>query len=224
MIYMQNLREFFYASTSINIVDVIINVILAGLMSQLIYFVFVRYGNTFSNRRQFGKIFFLVTVCTTLIISVIQASLALSLGLVGALSIVRFRSAIKEPEELAYLFFCITMGLGFGANARGLSLLNGFVISAIIIIRGLLGNKKNKHDTFNFSIVSSALNLDEILKAVQIHASSATLKRADNEGKVSNAQLIVEFKSVDQLQNTIEELKKSDPDVSTSFISNSTLI
>ena len=51
---------------------------------------------------------------TMLIITVVKSSLALSLGLVGALSIVRFRAAIKEPEELAYLFLTIAIGLALG--------------------------------------------------------------------------------------------------------------
>ena len=52
----------------------------------------------------------------TLIITVVKSSLALSLGLVGALSIVRFRTAIKNPEELIFLFLCIAIGVGLGAN------------------------------------------------------------------------------------------------------------
>ena len=58
------------------------------------------------------------TVATVVVISIVKSSLALSLGLVGALSIVRFRSAIKEPEELAYLFLSIGIGLGLGAGQR----------------------------------------------------------------------------------------------------------
>ena len=57
-----------------------------------------------------------VLLTTVLVISIVKSSLALSLGLVGALSIVRFRTPIKEPEELAYLFLCIAAGLGLGAN------------------------------------------------------------------------------------------------------------
>ena len=53
---------------------------------------------------------------TYIVIMVVKNSLALSLGLVGALSIVRFRAAIKEPEELVYLFLIIAAGLGCGAN------------------------------------------------------------------------------------------------------------
>ena len=51
-----------------------------------------------------------------IIITIVKSSLALSLGLVGALSIVRFRTAIKDPEELSFLFISIAIGLGMGAN------------------------------------------------------------------------------------------------------------
>lgn len=221
---MQNLRDFFIASSSVSIMDVIINIILASAMSQLIYVVFIKLGSTFSNRKQFGKIFFLVTVCTTLIISVIQASLALSLGLVGALSIVRFRTAIKEPEELAYVFFCITMGLGFGANARGLSIITGFLIIAIIVIKGLLGKKELQQDTYNFCVISAILKLDQIIQIIRAHSSSVILRRIDNEGEIINTQLIVEFLSIEHLQDAIKELKMKDSNISTSFISTSTFM
>ena len=64
----------------------------------------------------------LLAVTTMFIITVVKSSLALSLGLVGALSIVRFRAAIKEPEELTYLFFAISIGLGLGADQRVVTL------------------------------------------------------------------------------------------------------
>lgn len=58
-----------------------------------------------------------------LVIFVVKSSLALSLGLVGALSIVRFRTPIKGPEELVYLFLSIAIGLGFGAGFTNLTTL-----------------------------------------------------------------------------------------------------
>ncbi len=91
----------------------VINLALAVLLSLLLAHVYTRWGDSLSNRRRFSANFVLITVTTTFIISIIQSSLALSLGLVGALSIVRFRAAIKEPEELAYLFVAISVGLGW---------------------------------------------------------------------------------------------------------------
>ena len=55
-----------------------------------------------------------------IIITIVKSSIALSLGLVGALSIVRFRAAIKEPEELTFLFICIAIGVGLGAGQRNI--------------------------------------------------------------------------------------------------------
>ncbi len=221
---MQKIYDFLLISSTIDIMSVIVNLILAGVVSQLIYVVFVKFGNTFSNRKQFGKLFFLITVCTTLIISVIQSSLALSLGLVGALSIVRFRTALKEPEELAYLFLCIAVGLGFGANLRGLTLIGGLIILLVLVIKGLLNRNNLNQDTFNFSVISSALSIDQILKTINKHTNSASLRRVDHEGSVVNAQLIVEFSSVQKLQDAIDELKKNDTGIVTSFISNSTFM
>lgn len=77
---------------------------------------FERFGSTLSNRSEFAQVFPLLILTTVLIITVVKSSLALSLGLVGALSIVRFRTPIKEPEELAYLFIAIASGLGLGAD------------------------------------------------------------------------------------------------------------
>lgn len=221
---MQELMEFLNGSSTINIVDVIINVLIATVMSQIIYLVFVLFGNTFSNRKQFGKIFFMITVSTTLIISIIQASLALSLGLVGALSIVRFRTAIKEPEELAYTFFAITMGLGCGANARGLTIVCGLIVMLIVVIRGLVSKGSTNADTFNFNVISKNISLDVLTTTIEKHTKSHSLRRSDLSSDVVNAQYIVEFTDIKQLENLNNAFKEMDSEVTTSFISNTTFM
>lgn len=221
---MTNFMNFLNGSSSINVTEVIINVVLAMVLSQMVYAVFVRFGNTFSNRKQFGQIFFLVTVSTTLIISIIQASLALSLGLVGALSIVRFRTAIKEPEELAYTFFAITLGIGCGANARGLTIACGMIVLVCLVIRGLLTSKDGKSDTYNFNVVSKTLSLNELNEMVSKHSVSHSLRRSDKNNTGMNTQYIVEFADVAQLETLNKVLEDKDSDVSTSFMSNSTFL
>jgi uncharacterized membrane protein YhiD involved in acid resistance len=81
-------------------------------------------------------------VTTILIISVIKSSLALSLGLVGALSIVRFRAAIKDPEELVYLFFCIAIGLALGANRWIEAIVGLLVFTFFILLVHFMGRHK----------------------------------------------------------------------------------
>lgn len=90
----------------------IINILIAALLAFILALIYRRFGNSLSNRKMFSANFVVLAVTTMLIISIVKSSLALSLGLVGALSIVRFRAAIKEPEELSFLFLTIAIGLG----------------------------------------------------------------------------------------------------------------
>ena len=83
-------------------------------------------------RRDLGLVLPIVCLTTLLVISVVKSSLALSLGLVGALSIVRFRTPIKEPEELAYIFLAIAIGLALGADQREVSVIALPIILAVI--------------------------------------------------------------------------------------------
>src|SRR3989344_2428931 len=101
---------------SINYSYLVLALAVAALLSFILGKLYVKYGSSISNRKKFSSNFVLLSTTTTLIIMIVKSSLALSLGLVGALSIVRFRAAIKEPEELAFLFLVIAIGLGFGAS------------------------------------------------------------------------------------------------------------
>ena len=110
----------------------VLNLVLAAILSLILAKLYRRNAKTLSNRGSFSANFILLTMTTTLIITVVKTSLALSLGLVGALSIVRFRAAIKEPEELNFLFICIAVGLGLGANQLLITVV-AFVILCIAI-------------------------------------------------------------------------------------------
>ena len=96
----------------------IFNMFLAAVLAYILGRIYVKHGTSLSNRKMLSSNFVLLAMTTTLVIAIIKSSLALSLGLVGALSIVRFRAAIKEPEELMYLFLIIAIGLGMGAGQR----------------------------------------------------------------------------------------------------------
>jgi uncharacterized membrane protein YhiD involved in acid resistance len=85
-----------------------------------------------NNRAQFANSFLLLGMTTCVIIIVVKYSLALSLGLVGALSIVRFRAAIKDPEEITVLFLVIAIGLSFGANQYPIGILIAIIGSMVI--------------------------------------------------------------------------------------------
>jgi uncharacterized membrane protein YhiD involved in acid resistance len=118
-----------------------INLVIGLVLSLLLALYYKHWGESLSNRAKFAPILPILALITLVVISIVKSSLALSLGLVGALSIVRFRTAIKDPEELIFLFFAIAIGLGMGADQRIPTVVAFFIIIGYLIIRRLLRDK-----------------------------------------------------------------------------------
>lgn len=114
---------------------IVVNLFLAVLLALVIRALYLRCALERPSRDTFGNLFPLFTLTTVLVIVVVESSLALSLGLIGALSIVRFRTAIKTPEEIAYLLFCIGTGVALGARERSLALVATAVICLFVLAR-----------------------------------------------------------------------------------------
>ena len=150
-----NLNFFINQNIQIDLQGFILSLLCAAILSFLVQLFYIRYSSTLSNRKEFAKTFVVLGVTTCIVIMIVKSSLALSLGLVGALSIVRFRAAIKEPEELVYLFLIIAIGLGCGANQL-LIITTGIFFSLIIIMlySGYLkSSKKNLDEKINAGII-----------------------------------------------------------------------
>ena len=94
---------------------------------------------TLVGKTNIGSVLPILSGVVFLVIMVVKSSLALSLGLVGALSIVRFRTPIKEPEELVYLFLAIAIGLGLGAGQVLITTI--IVLLILVFINFFLSNK-----------------------------------------------------------------------------------
>ena len=104
------------SNIEVDVTNFIYAILISAILAFVIKKVYIFSSQTLSNKEYFSELFIPLSIVTCLVITVIKFSLALSLGLVGALSIVRFRAAIKEPEELIYLFLIIGIGLACGAN------------------------------------------------------------------------------------------------------------
>jgi len=113
----------------------LLNLVITAIITYLIGQFYIKYGTSISNRKKYAQNFLLLSLTTMLIIYIVKASVALSLGLVGALSIIRFRTAIKEPEELGYLFLNIGIGLAMGANQVFVTLIAVAVILALLFLQ-----------------------------------------------------------------------------------------
>jgi len=216
---LSNLFSLTIAEGNLSLVDFVINLLLTALLTFLIGLLFDRYSKVLSNRKAMIKTFVLVGMTTMLIISIVKSSVALSLGLVGALSIVRFRTAIKEPEELAYFFMCISIGLGMGANEKWITIA-GFVILAIAII--FLGGKKVVTSTQNLIIrTKEKISETEMIQLLESQTQSLDLRRYDQNKEYSEFAFILEFSSVDKLMELKKMLEEKYENISISFISNS---
>ena len=147
------LEDFFLnQNIDINIGNFIFAILLSLILAYIVKFTYIKVSSSLNDKEHFSETFVPLAIITTLVITVIKFSLALSLGLVGALSIVRFRAAIKEPEELVYLFLIIAIGLANGANQFMVSIIATFTIVIILYTRKLYNDKKK---TNNFSNIST---------------------------------------------------------------------
>ena len=129
-----DLDFFLNENVQIDISNFILSLLCAAILSFIVHLFYIRFSSSLSNRFEFSKNFVVLGVATCIVIMIVKSSLALSLGLVGALSIVRFRAAIKEPEELIYLFLIIAIGLGCGAGQLTITVVGIFFSLATIVI------------------------------------------------------------------------------------------
>ncbi len=199
-----------------------VNLVLSTLFAYILSRVYIHWGSALSNRRRFAANFILITVTTTFIILVVRSSIALSLGLVGALSIVRFRAAIKEPEELAYLFFAIGIGIGLGDNQRLITVLSLALIIMVIAISRLL---RGRAVDFNLHLTVASSNpgkadLEAISATLRGHTVQSRLMRTDENKQTLEASYLVEFRNEDQFMAAREALQALSDNIEITFLDN----
>jgi len=185
------------------------HLLLAAVLAYLLGRIYVRFGTALSNRDLFARNFVMLTTTTMLIITVVKSSLALSLGLVGALSIIRFRAAIKEPEELSYLFLAIALGLGLGAK-QTLTTLAAFGLMAGIIVAkhwvSRRGGRPNLYVTISSESPREA-TLSRMQEVLRRHSAAAALKRFDETPGSVEASFLASFDGLGNIQACTEELR-----------------
>ena len=130
---------------SISIFDMTLTLLLAFGVGVLIFFV---YKKTFSGvmySSGFGVTLIALTMITTLVILAVTSNVVLSLGMVGALSIVRFRTAIKEPLDIAFLFWSIAAGIVLAAGLIPLAVIGSLLIGVVLLV---FVNRKSHSDPY----------------------------------------------------------------------------
>lgn len=212
-----NLDFFANQTIQIDLSNFVINLITAIILSFLVQQTYNKTAKTLSNVQNFSKNFVILGLTTAIIITIVKSSLALSLGLVGALSIVRFRAAIKEPEELVFLFLIISVGLGCGAGQLGITII-GTIIAIIIILvlsRSESREKRIKTENFNFSIISKkkldSKNLKDVIDIVTNNSDDCELISISQNSDGTNINLLSRFSKISNIENINDELKEKFP-------------
>ena len=211
---LDNLKLLTTENINISINSYIISIFLSIFLSFLVQQFYIKFSTTLSNKIEFSKNFLILGATTTIIITIVKSSLALSLGLVGALSIVRFRAAIKEPEELVYLFLIISIGLGCGAGQLFIVTLGIVIILSLIFLVSKIKSKNNikNLDKLSLSIIynfSTNEKMIENLKKLLLQKSNfvklISLVKSDANTTVNFQIQLKNFHSLNNLINSIQK-------------------
>ncbi|MHC5065449.1 MAG: DUF4956 domain-containing protein [Planctomycetota bacterium] len=206
--------------------EMLIGLTLAIILGQILSWHYGRFAQVLSNKTRFARIFVLLTVTTFLIITVVKTSLALSLGLVGALSIIRFRTPLKEPEELAYLFLTIAVGVGLGANQAPATV----IIFALLLVYMAMRHGIVKKGPTLRSVLQVIVPLGEegrdmgaaalklLLPAVESCCSQVDLRRVDSHEGELHCSLVVELAGADSAAQLLETIAEGLPGSQVSII------
>ena len=197
----------------IGIIPTLFSFFMCVLMSFIVREFYIKRSFSLTGKAHIGSIIPILSTVVFLVIVVVKSSLALSLGLVGALSIVRFRTPIKEPEELVYLFLAIAIGLGYAAGQVLITTI--ITLSILLIIFIWLSNRKiAKTNEYNLVIkwTKKDVKFENILKEITPIVENLKLVRLD-KGPSGNTSvmLIVPFQDqpIEAVSNKLYALDNS---------------
>ena len=177
-------------TNGVDIRTVVISLIVTTVLAVYIFFVYRAITRKTFYSKTFNLSLIAMAIITSAIILTIQSNIVLSLGMVGALSIVRFRTAIKDPLDLVFLYWSISIGIICGAGLSIIAFVLSLMISVVVILLQKYPTKK-----ISMILVVNSINLDndeEILKVIEEYCKSYRLKTKSISG--DKLDLIVEIK------------------------------
>lgn len=156
-------NKFLNQFTTTSPMEYVMALLFAIAVGLVIYFVYKKTYNGVAYSRNFNMTLILMTLITTIIIFTITANPVLSLGMVGALSIIRFRTVVKDPVDLMYLFWSISMGIIIGAKQYTFALICAVIVSVFCVI---MSKVKDKDQLYLVIIRYEASATEQIDKAI----------------------------------------------------------
>ena len=214
-------------TSNISLLDLSLNFAIAFFLSGIVGWHYQKRSKTKLIRKDLGYILPIIALTTLLVIVVVKSSLALSLGLVGALSIVRFRTPIKEPDELAYIFLSIAIGLCLGANQREIAFIGVFVVLVAVTLIDLF--RSSKEDQISSILLTFETTLErpsddvisELIEIMKRECTGVNVRRIESESNTLLMSSIVQFEKFESVGRMNTLFLDSFPDGHFSYLDDS---
>jgi len=196
--------SFIDSSTDLTVIQICSTLLLSFLVG---FFIFQIYKKTYQNvvyTKSFNLSLVMMTVITSLVIMAVTSNIVLSLGMVGALSIVRFRAAVKDPMDIVFMFWAIASGIVIGAGLFLLALVGTILIGLILFIFNI--NMKNETPyllLINFSQESDEV---QVINKIKSKVNKYLVKSKTVNG--SETELTIELRIKNGEMGFVNELKE----------------
>ena len=188
--------------TSVSILDMVIAMALAFALGLFIFFIYKKTYSGVMYSAGFGTTLIALTMITTLVILAVTSNVVLSLGMVGALSIVRFRTAIKEPLDIAFLFWSIAAGIVLAAGMIPLAVFGSILIGIILLV---FVNKKEKTNPYILVVSCQDSVSEKAVKELLDKISTRSIVKSKTVQK-GNIELNLEVRIKDDNTDFVNEI------------------
>lgn len=196
--------NFLESVSSLSVIDISLTLIISFLIGLFIFQVYKKSYQSVVYTKSFSASLVMMTMITSLVILAVTANVVLSLGMVGALSIVRFRAAIKDPMDIVFMFWAIASGIVTGAGFYLLGIVGSLIIGVIIILMHLnvQPNKPYLLVIHADSMASEKMVMDKIKSTVgKCQIKSKTVQQ-------NQVELMIEVRVKEDEMNFINDLSE----------------
>jgi len=196
------------------------------VIAAMIYLHYRRFGTGLSSRQSFGPVLPFVALTTFLVIAVVRSSFALSLGLVGALSIVRFRTPVKDPDELTYIFLSIASGIGTAAGQVVITLV---IVPLILILKTLVRRAAPRASEGVFlsldvgGVTDAEAAFAAVSAVIRANATKSSFLRYEMHDAVLHVTAEAELAGPESMPRIVGEVRSKYPQANASFYDESNL-
>lgn len=190
-------------NAGISVTQILISMCITVLLSMFIYWVYKKTYSGVMYSKNFNITIMLISTVTSMVMMIIGSNLALSLGMVGALSIIRFRSAIKDPKDIGFLFWGIGIGLSTGTGIYIIGIIGSIFIAFLLFIfdRGIYND-----NCYLLIVKGNDINFNKIESIIKEHTSKFNLKMKNSTDIFTEATYEIKLKRNED-NEILKELK-----------------